>query len=85
MATYLFTFSRKLWGKKADSAIDGILESFKQRKPDDWSCGRTRKIQPGDRVFFMQLGCNDRGIFASGKTISGVKPGSHWKYGRRKK
>jgi hypothetical protein len=27
----------------------------------------------------------DRGIFASGKTISGVKRRFHWKYGRRKK
>lgn len=78
MATYLFTFSRKLWGEKADSAIDGILECFKQREPGDWSCGSTRKIQPGDRAFLMQVGCKDRGIFASGTVISNVYEDKHW-------
>ena len=57
MATYLLTFSRKLWGEEADSAIDGILERCEKGEKDNWSCGRRRKIQPGDPVFLMQLGC----------------------------
>ncbi|GIX01938.1 MAG: hypothetical protein KatS3mg112_0875 [Thermogutta sp.] len=78
MATYLFTFSRKLWGEEADSAIDEILERYEKGEEDNWSCGRTRKIQPGDRAFLMQVGCKDRGIFASGTVISSVYDRKHW-------
>lgn len=57
MATYLLTFSRKLWGSKADTPVGRILKKFKKGEQGWWSCGRRRKIQPGDRVFLMQLQC----------------------------
>lgn len=57
MATYLLTFSRKLWGSEADEPVGRTLKKFKKGDRGWWSCGSTRKIQPGDRVFLMQLGC----------------------------
>lgn len=45
-----------------------------------WSCGNTKKISKGDRIFMVHLGQEPRGIFASGKALS--KP---YKNGRRSK
>jgi 5-methylcytosine-specific restriction protein A len=45
---------------------------------DRWSCGVTKRIQPGDRVFLMRLGSEPRGIIASGWSISEVYEDTHW-------
>jgi 5-methylcytosine-specific restriction protein A len=34
-----------------------------------WSCGNSKRIQRNDRVFFMRLGEEPKGIFASGYVI----------------
>jgi len=43
-----------------------------------WTCGGTKAIQPGDRIFLIRLGVNPRGIVASGHAISPVFQGTHW-------
>ncbi len=46
-----------------------------------WSCGRSRRITAGDRVFMMRQGHQSgerRGIFASGWATSGVYQQEHW-------
>jgi hypothetical protein len=46
-----------------------------------WSCGRNRKITPGDRVFMMRQGHGSgerRGVFASGWATSDVYQQEHW-------
>ncbi len=48
----------------------------------DWSCGNTKKIQPGDRIFMLRLGAADGvyplGIVASGWATSTVYEREHW-------
>jgi hypothetical protein len=46
-----------------------------------WSCGRTRRMTAGDRVFMMRQGHGSgerRGIFASGWATSDVYQQEHW-------
>jgi 5-methylcytosine-specific restriction protein A len=50
-----------------------------------WSCGNTKKILPGDRLFLIRLGKEPRGIVASGWAVSKVLKRSHWNYNERKR
>ncbi len=43
-----------------------------------WSCGNSKRLQHGDRVFFMRLGQEPKGIFASGYVIQGSYEDLHW-------
>jgi 5-methylcytosine-specific restriction enzyme B len=43
-----------------------------------WSCGNTKTIEPGDRIFLMRLGNQPRGLVASGWAISSVVEEPHW-------
>lgn len=43
-----------------------------------WSCGVTRKINPGDRAFLIKLGRESRGLIASGWIASDVYESLHW-------
>jgi 5-methylcytosine-specific restriction protein A len=46
---------------------------------DYWSCGNTKRIQNGDRVFLLKQGREPRGIFAAGWVISDeVVRRTHW-------
>jgi 5-methylcytosine-specific restriction protein A len=78
MATYLFTWNPKRWdweSLEADSA------SYRRRGyvDDRWSCGVTKKIVTGDRVFLIKLGGDDpRGIMASGYALSKPFQESHY-------
>jgi 5-methylcytosine-specific restriction protein A len=53
---------------------------------EHWSCGNTKRIQRGDRVFLMRLGREPRGIMAAGWVISEkVEPLPHWDEERAQK
>jgi hypothetical protein len=43
-----------------------------------WSCGNTRKIGVGDRVFLLRQGVEPRGIVASGVVIEPPYEDLHW-------
>lgn len=43
-----------------------------------WSCGNTKKIEPGDRLFLLKQGEPPRGIVASGRAASAPYPTAHW-------
>lgn len=43
-----------------------------------WSCGSTRRIRPGNRIFLMRLGKEPKGVFAAGYATSEVFTDSHW-------
>jgi 5-methylcytosine-specific restriction protein A len=77
MATYLLTWNPLHW--KWTDLSDEIDKFNKQGYLESgWSCGVTKKIVPGDRVFLMKLGKEPKGIMASGWTTSGVKEYDHW-------
>jgi hypothetical protein len=43
-----------------------------------WSCGRTRRIRNGDRLFLLRQGVEPRGIVASGYASSDAYEDDHW-------
>ncbi len=43
-----------------------------------WSCGRTNKIQTGDRVFLLRLCVEPRGIMGSGIVVEEPSLGEHF-------
>ena len=79
---WLLTWNPKkfLW----DESIDGYEAVLKEIDQIGfsilrWSCGRTKKIQSGDLVYMIRVGCkNNRGIIARGHALSDVFSGSHW-------
>ncbi|MGL6095971.1 MAG: HNH endonuclease [Fimbriiglobus sp.] len=59
VATYLLTWNPAVW--------DGEIAS-----PMLWSCGHTKRIVPGDRLFLMRQVTEPRGVCGSGWATSGV-------------
>ena len=44
----------------------------------EWSCGRSKRIAAGDRIFLMRQGAEPKGIIASAVAVSGAIEGEHW-------
>jgi 5-methylcytosine-specific restriction protein A len=77
MATYLLVWNPKRMEWKA---LPSEASQVKDGKPHRmrWSCGVTKRIQRGDRVFLIRLGDEPRGIFGSGTVVKGSYKGKHW-------
>ena len=77
MATYLLTWNpeRWAWTELAKTASRVREEGSAIRR---WSCGNTRKIEVGDRVFLLRQGVEPRGIMASGTVIGSPYEADHW-------
>lgn len=77
MATYLLTWNpRNYHWDDIQERIEDIQEKgFTQT---NWSCGRSKRIRQGDRIFMIRLGLDPRGIFASGYATSDVYEEPHW-------
>lgn len=77
MTTYLFTWnpSRWDWYYLQDSIAEVKKNGYCSER---WSCGVTRRIQPGDRAFLIKLGEKPRGILASGWVTRKVYEDKHW-------
>ena len=72
--TYLLTWNpaRFHW--------DGLAEEVRQLRREgfldgEWSCGRRKHVEPGDRVFLIRQGVEPRGIVASGHALTSPEPG----------
>ncbi len=77
MATYLLAWNPKRW--QWDDLSECIREVNEAGYTSiRWSCGRTRKIQSGDRLFLLRQGIEPRGILASGYAASDVFEAGHW-------
>lgn len=77
MSSYLLTWNPKRWD------WDDLLEYIKKLKragfvTSRWSCGNSKRIQVGDRVYLIRLGKLPKGIFASGIVIKDSYEGVHW-------
>lgn len=69
MQTFLLTWNPKLW--PWDTLEADHARSLKQGFLDDrWSCGRSKRLRAGDRVFLLRQGLEPRGIVASGVVTS---------------
>lgn len=80
--TFLLTWNPNLW---PDLDYEDVLHKIerKGRYKIKWSCGKSKQIHKGDRIFMVRLGVGvtPKGIFASGKVISEEpEEGTHWKY-----
>lgn len=78
MPTYLLNWNPRRWpwtnlAQEARQTIKG------NPLPGDWSCGKTRKIRKGDRIFLLRQGIEPRGIMAAG-WVTGREPvlKPHW-------
>lgn len=69
MATYLLTWNSDKW---AESDLLAYINQYKAgNKILRWSCGTTKKIISGDRVYLMRRGkVGVRGLFGSGHVVS---------------
>jgi 5-methylcytosine-specific restriction protein A len=77
VATYLLTWNPEkfIWDNIQD-CVDALYNTG--LFADRWSCGNTKRITSGDRVFFMRQRIEPRGIFASGEVISASFKDEHW-------
>jgi 5-methylcytosine-specific restriction protein A len=77
MATFLLAWNPKRW---PCNDIEEMSQSVQagQLVTARWSCGNSKRLQRGDRVFFMRLGQEPKGIFASGFAIQGSYEDRHW-------
>jgi len=76
MNTWLLTWNPKYWewGMESD-----FLALKKQGFFDGhWSCGRTKRIEPGDRIFLFCQAAEPRGILSSGHARSSSYYKAYW-------
>src|SRR5215207_2249087 len=77
MSTYLLT-----WNPNRGTRTDLALMAHRVREEGSalvrWSCGNTRRIEAGDRVFLLRQGAEPRGIVASGTVIEPPYEEVHW-------
>ncbi len=81
MKSWLFTWNPRLWAW--DDPVYGYKEMIREVESTGatfckWTCGVTKTIEPGDRVFLIRLGVEPRGIIASGHALTAVFEGTHW-------
>ena len=69
MAAYLLAWNPKRWGWPGYEELRRQVAAGTPQ-PYSWGCGRSRRPQPGDRVFLIRLGVPPRGIVASGRVTS---------------
>lgn len=50
-----------------------------------WSCGNTKRIKPGDRLFLLRQGVDPRGIVGAGWATSSPYEDLHWDAARRER
>lgn len=82
--TYLLTWNPHNWpwdNLEAMARRSALGESVE----DDWSCGNTKRIRPGDRLFLLRQGVEPRGIVAAGWATSATYGGPHWDRERRER
>jgi 5-methylcytosine-specific restriction protein A len=83
MPTYLLTWNpaRFPWSGLADEAR--LLQRGKE-SIGRWSCGSSRSIRQGDRLFVIRQGKPPRGIVAAGWATSEVFVDDHWGPAKRR-
>ena len=77
-STYLLTWNPQNWGwPRFDPLYEQLLAGG--RPLLRWSCGRTKKIAVGDRVYLMRLGSMEpTGILAAGWVTEAPVSAPHW-------
>jgi 5-methylcytosine-specific restriction enzyme A len=76
MTAYLLTWNPENW----EWDMRKVLSQLKRRGFVDsrWSCGRTKRINKGDRLFLLRQGIEPRGIMGAGVATSSPYLDEHW-------
>jgi 5-methylcytosine-specific restriction protein A len=77
MKTYLFVWNPKRW------IWETLIQDIEQvdltgRCSQSWSCGNTKSIQPGDRVFLVKVETEPKGIIGAGFATTEPFAERHW-------
>ncbi len=77
MTTYVLAWNPRLWNWPG---LPRDIARLRRRGHVDleWSCGRTRNLEPGSRAFFIRLGVAPKGLIGSGYTLTAPVSGPHW-------
>lgn len=79
MSTYLLAWNPQSWQWDEQEFADTIRRvRLGQKVSRRWSCGTTKRIQLGDRVFLIRLGLEPKGIFSSGFVTRSPYAAPHW-------
>ena len=82
VAMYLLCWNPKTW--PWINLEDQVATTACGRPVDDfWSCGNTKRIRVGDRLFLLKQGVEPRGIMAAGWATSPSDDRPHWDDERR--
>ena len=75
--TFLFAWNPSRWNWEDLSESIEHLENvgYVEKR---WSCGNSKNIKKGDRIFLMKLGQEPRGIMGSGYAKSSYYVAPHW-------
>lgn len=87
MATYLLTWNPLKWDWKELPVLSKAVSSG-QLALEQWSCGNSKRIRKGDRLFMLVLGESldvNKGIFASGFAQRDSYRDLHWDKQRRER
>jgi 5-methylcytosine-specific restriction enzyme A len=79
VASFLLTWNPSKWHwpeREFAQTLDRI--AAEGRAPDRWSCGSTKRIGIGDRVFLLRQGDEPRGIIGSGWVTEPPFSDDHW-------
>lgn len=80
--TFLLTYNIDKWQwDNFEQAKKSLMDEG--RYIDSWSCGNSKKLRTGDRIFLIKLGKEPRGIMASGLVFDSVYEAPHWNEDRR--
>jgi len=75
--TYLFAWNPNEWDwVDLQESIDHLNNTgYVERR---WSCGNSKRIKKGDRIFLIRLGKEPKGIIGSGYAKSSFYVAPHW-------
>ena len=77
MKTYLLLWTPKKWvWESLEADIRNV--NLTGRSSQRWSCGVTKSIRPGDRIFLLRLGEEPKGIVGAGFAFTGPFRDQHW-------
>ncbi|MEQ1644447.1 MAG: HNH endonuclease [Pyrinomonadaceae bacterium] len=77
MSAYLLLWNPKKWDWTSLEA-DIVTVDLTGRSSQRWSCGVTKSIQPGDRIFLLRVGREPKGIIGAGFAYSNPFYEQHW-------
>lgn len=82
MKTYLFAWNPNRW---TWDTLDRDIEQvdLNGRCSIRWSCGNTKSIKPGDRIFLIKIGTTPKGIIGAGFATTSPYSDIHWDIQRR--